>query len=69
MEIVHSRGCVYALEYHIVWCTKYRRKVIWPTVERTLHQILNEVADEQGVSIEEFNTDKDHIHMLIAATP
>lgn len=40
-----------------------------PSVERKLRQILDAIADGQGINIEEFNTDKDHIHMLIAATP
>ncbi|MHC5717060.1 MAG: transposase, partial [Nostoc sp.] len=28
MEVKHGRGYVYAIEYHIVWCVKYRHKVL-----------------------------------------
>ena len=30
-QYIHARTCVYNINYHIVWCVKYRRKVITPT--------------------------------------
>ena len=69
MKIVHGRGYVYAIEYHIVWCVKYRRKVINDAVEKRLRVILDEYASVNGFAIEEFNTDVDHVHLLISASP
>ena len=69
MKTIHGRGYVYAIEYHIVWCVKYRRKVITPPVEKRLKVILDEYAADHGFSIEEYNTDMDHVHLLIAASP
>lgn len=69
MEVMHGRGYVYALEYHIVWCVKYRRKVITPAVEKRLKVLLDEYAAEHGFAIEEFGTDEDHVHLLISASP
>ena len=69
MEVVHGRGYVYAIEYHIVWCVKYRRKVIDDRVEKRLAVILNEYAADNGFSIVEYNTDLDHVHLLVAASP
>lgn len=69
MKIVHGRGYVYALEYHIVWCVKYRRKILTPAVEKTLMETLREYASGNGFIIEEANTDLDHIHLLISASP
>lgn len=69
MKVMHGRGYVYAIEYHIVWCVKYRRKVINEAVERRLRTILEEYASDNGFTIEELNTDLDHIHMLISTSP
>lgn len=69
MEVVHGRGYVYALEYHIVWCTKYRRKVINESVEILLRKTLTEYASANGFSIQEMNMCADHVHLLIAASP
>ena len=69
MQVTHGRGYVYALEYHIVWCVKYRKKIINEGVERRLCAILNDYASANGFTIEEFNTDKDHVHLLISASP
>ena len=69
MEIVHGRGYVYAIEYHIVWCVKYRRKVIDERVEKRLKVILDHYAYENGFSIEEYNTDEDHVHLLVSVSP
>lgn len=69
MVAVHGRCCVYAMEYHIVWCVKYRRKILTPEVETELVSILHEYAKENGFTIVEANGDLDHIHLLIQASP
>ena len=69
MQILSGRGYVYGIEYHIVWCTKYRRKVLLGKIEDRLHDILNEYAKVNGFSILEMNGEADHIHLLINATP
>ena len=69
MEVTHGRGYVYSIQYHIVWCVKYRHKIITPEIENRLIEILNKIADDNGFQIEECNTDKDHIHLLINCSP
>lgn len=69
MEVTRGRGYVYALEYHIVWCVKYRRKVLTPDVEKALLEILKTVAIECKFRILEANADLDHIHLLISTSP
>lgn len=69
MNIKHGRGYVYALEYHIVWCVKYRRKILDEEISNRLREILNKIAEDNGVILEEFNTDLDHVHILVSATP
>ena len=36
MEIKSGRGYVYSIQYHIVWCVKYRHKIITPKIEKSL---------------------------------
>lgn len=69
MQVIHGRGYVYAIQYHIVWCTKYRRKVLTGPVACALMDILKEYARENGFSIEESECMEDHIHLLIQASP
>lgn len=68
-EIKSGRGYVYNIQYHIVWCVKYRRKIITHEIEKTLIDIINKIANDNGFKILEINTDLDHVHMLIDCTP
>lgn len=69
MKITYGRGYVYSLQYHIVWCVKYRRKIITSTVEKSLLSIINKIADDNNFKIIEMNTDMVHIHLLIDCSP
>lgn len=69
MQVTYGRGYVYSIEYHIVWCVKYRRKVINKCVEQSLIHILNNIADDNGFQILEVNTDQDHVHLLVSCSP
>lgn len=69
MEVTHGRGYVYSIQYHIVWCVKYRHKMLTPEIENKLVEILYRIANENNFQILECNADKDHIHLLINCTP
>lgn len=69
MDVTHGRGYVYSIQYHIVWCVKYRHKIINNEIENRLKEILTEISDYEEFQIIEYNTDKDHIHLLINCSP
>ena len=69
MEVIHGRGYVYSIQYHVVWCVKYRRKVLISEIEQSLHEILYKIADDNGFQILELNGEEDHIHLLLNCTP
>ena len=69
MEVTHGRGYVYSIQYHIVWCVKYRYKVITEQIENKLIETVNKIADDNGFQILECNADKDHIHLLVNCSP
>lgn len=69
MEIKTGRGYVYSIQYHIVWCVKYRRKVLTSEIENSLITILKKIADDNEFAILECNGDLDHMHLLIDCSP
>jgi len=69
MQVHHGRGYIYSLQYHVVWCVKYRRKVITEQIEKSLFEILTKIAKDNNFTILEYNTDKDHVHLLIDSSP
>lgn len=69
MEISKGRGYVYGIEYHIVFCTKYRKKVLCGDVKENCIRLILLLSDEMKFKIKEINTDLDHIHLLISCSP
>ena len=69
-ELRHGRTCVFNINYHIVWSTKYRRKVLSSKIETRLKEILINVAQEKGFEIAEIEVGtKDHIQVFVSAIP
>ena len=64
-----NHNITYSCKYHIIWCPKYRRKVLVGEVEKRLKEIIIQVANELNVEIIEMETDKDHIHILADIDP
>ncbi len=69
MEISKGRGYVYDLEYHIVFCTKYREKIIKNDIKDNLVRLILSLSEEMGFKVLEINTDLDHVHLLISCKP
>lgn len=68
-KVKTGRGYVYSIQYHIVWCVKYRHKVIYGDIESKLKELIYKVAEDNNFTIEEMETDLDHIHLLISCSP
>jgi len=64
-----SKTTTYNINYHIIWCVKYRRKLLIDDVDTRLKQLLIEKSKEIGVIIEKMETDKDHIHLFVTSDP
>ena len=64
-----SKTCVYNLGYHLIWCTKYRRKVLSPKIELRLKELIRKKAEEIEVEIVEMETMPDHIHIFVKSNP
>jgi putative transposase len=68
-EVPHGRGYVYSIQYHIVWCVKYRHKLLYGQIDKDLQNLLRKIAEDKGITIMEMESDKDHIHLLIDCKP
>ena len=69
-KLMHGRTCVFNINYHIVWSTKYRRKVLTSKIETRLKEILINVGKEKGFEIAEIEVGtKDHVHVFVSAIP
>ena len=69
MKVTHGRGYVYSIQYHIVWCVKYRHLILTNEVEKRLFEILYKITEDNKFQILECNGNKDHIHLLINCSP
>ena len=66
----HGRTCVFNINYHIVWSTKYRRKVLTEDIEKRLKEILIDVGKQKGFDRAEIEVgQKDHVHVFVSAIP
>lgn len=69
-KYTHARTCVYNINYHIVWCVKYRRKVLSADISNRLIELLKAVGNEKGFSVVECKVgENDHAHCFVSAPP
>lgn len=64
-----NANIVYSCQYHVVWCPKYRRKVLVGGVDARLNAILRAVADERQAEVIELEIMPDHVHSLVGVDP
>ena len=60
---------VYSCKYHVVWCPKYRRKVLTNGVDARLKELLLAYAANISVDIMEMEIMPDHVHILMEVDP
>lgn len=69
MRAKSNRNIVYCCKYHVVWCPKYRRKVLIGEVERRLKEIILAQTKKQNSEIIEMEIMPDHVHLLVEVDP
>ena len=57
------------LLYHLVFPTKYRKRVLTKSVDITLKNICIEISERYEIKFLEIGTDDDHVHLLIQSVP
>lgn len=64
-----NAGATSSLKYHLVWCPKYRRKVLEPPFDLRLKEIIAEVAVEAEMIVHAVEVMPDHVHLIVEADP
>ena len=69
MNLDNNAHSVFLLHYHLVLVVKYRRQVFDDTVSGRAKEIFEYIAPNYNITLEEWNHDKDHVHVLFRGQP
>ena len=59
----------YDCKYHIVWITKYRKKVMSGVVAERVRELVRQICKENDVEIIKGHVSKDHGHLFVSIPP
>ena len=68
-EYRHSAHAVYDLKYHLIWCTKYRKKIVRGRIAERARDLIRQICAARDVVIVRGAVSPDHVHLLVAAPP
>ena len=66
VEIVYNRNCVYQTAYHVIWCPKYRKRILKGEIAEALHLAITAICIEREWPILTLEIQPDHIPELPA---
>ena len=66
---VNSKTSIYNLGYHIIWCPKYRRKVLVGDIETRLKELIRIKCTELDCEVCEIEVMPDHVHLFVKTIP
>lgn len=69
MSYKSSKNIVYSNKYHVVWCPKYRRKVLIGNIRERLIEVIREVSNSIDMDVIELEVMPDHVHILLEVDP
>ena len=68
-EYTTSAHAIYDIQYHLVWCTKYRYPVLRGEIGERCRDLLRQIAMAREITVIRGALAPDHVHMLVAAPP
>lgn len=69
MELDSNAHSVFLLYYHLVLVVKYRREVFDDRISDRAKEIFEYISPKYHITLQEWNHDKDHVHILFKAHP
>ena len=69
MNLDNNAHSVFLLQYHLVLVVKYRRQVFDDGISSRAKEIFEYIAPNYNITLEEWNHDKDHVHVLFKGQP
>ena len=67
MELDNNAHSVFLMHYHLVLVVKYRRKVFDDRISDRAKEIFEYISPKYNITLEEWNHDKDYVHILFKA--
>lgn len=64
-----NSNVVFQCAFHVVWCSKYRRRVLGGRIEARLTEIIREVVAEKGAWLVALEVMPDNVHLLVEVDP
>lgn len=64
-----SNHLVYSCQYHVIFCSKYRRKVLTDGIDERLKELIVEKQEEFGYEVLDMEVMPDHVHLLLDVDP
>jgi putative transposase len=68
-EFKKGSHTVYDIEYHVIWTTKYRYKILQGNIARRLRELLRQGCEAQKIIIIRGSVGIDHVHLLLSCPP
>lgn len=69
MKLDNNNHSVFLMHYHLILVVKYRRKVIDDKISLRLREIFEYIAVNYNITVEEWNSDQDHVHVVFKVQP
>lgn len=69
MELIGNNHSVFAIHFHLILVIKYRKKVINDEISERLKEIFSYIQGNYNITLEEWNHDTDHVHILFRSHP
>ncbi len=69
VRIEKGNSCVYNINYHIVFCPKYRKRVLEGKIKEDLELIFKTIIETNNWTLIEMQIMSDHIHIFASAHP
>ena len=69
MKLRSNNHSVFAIHFHLILVVKYRKKVITDAISNRLKDIFSYIEDDYNITLEEWNHDIDHVHILFRSHP
>ena len=69
LKLENNNHSVFTLHYHLIMVVKYRRKVIDDAISLRLREIFERIAPDYNITLDAWNHDIDHVHVLFRGQP
>lgn len=70
LDATYERGYVYNINYHLIWCTRYRRECFTSDdLIDEMKSIIFDISKMANIEIKEIEVMSDYVHLLVSFKP